>query len=32
MAVAAFINLIDERPGIATSLYRHYLDVRMPRN
>lgn len=30
MAVAAFLNLIDERPGIATSLYRHYLEVRMP--
>ena len=30
MAVAAFINLIDERPGIATSLYRNYLEVRMP--
>lgn len=30
MAVAAFINLIDERPGIATSLYRRYLEVRMP--
>lgn len=29
MAVAAFINLIDERPGIATSLYRKYLEVRM---
>jgi len=29
MAVAAFVNLIDERPGIATSLYRHYLQVRM---
>ena len=30
MAVAAFLNLIDERPGIATSLYRQYLEVRMP--
>lgn len=29
MAVAAFINLIDERPGIATSLYRRHLQVRM---
>lgn len=29
MATAAFINLIDERPGIATSLYRKYLEVRI---
>jgi len=29
MAVAAFLNLLDERPGIATSLYRTYLEVRM---
>ena len=29
MAVAAFLNLIDERPGIATALYRNYLEVRM---
>jgi len=29
MAVAAFLNLIDERPGIATSLYRKYLEVRL---
>lgn len=29
MAVAAFLNLIEERPGIATSLYRHYIEVRM---
>lgn len=29
MAIAAFINLIDERPGIATSIYRSYLEVRM---
>lgn len=29
MAIAAFINLIDERPGIATSLYKTYLEVRM---
>lgn len=28
MAVAAFLNLIDERPGIATSIYRTYLEVR----
>jgi len=28
MAISAFINLIDERPGIATSLYRQYLEVR----
>lgn len=28
MAVAAFLNLIDERPGIATKLYRQYLEVR----
>jgi transcriptional regulator with XRE-family HTH domain len=29
MAVAAFLNLLEERPGLATSLYRHYLEVRM---
>lgn len=29
MAIAAFVNLIDERPGIATSLYRQHLQVRM---
>lgn len=29
MAIAAFINLIDERPGIATILYKRYLEVRM---
>jgi len=29
MATAAFLNLIDERPGIATSLYRKYLEVRL---
>lgn len=29
MVVAALINLIDERPGIATSLYRRYLEVKM---
>ena len=28
MAVAAFLNLIDERPGIATALYKTYLEVR----
>lgn len=28
MAVAAFINLINERPGIATSLYRQYLEAK----
>lgn len=29
MAVAAFINLLEERPGLATTLYRQYLEVRM---
>jgi hypothetical protein len=29
MVIAAVLNLLDERPGIATSLYRRYLDVRM---
>lgn len=29
MAVAAFLNLIEERPGIATTLYRKYLEVRI---
>jgi hypothetical protein len=29
MAIAAFVNLLDERPGIATALYRNYLEVRM---
>lgn len=29
MAMAAFLNLLEERPGIATSLYRKYLEVRM---
>jgi hypothetical protein len=29
MAVAAFLNLIEDHPGIATSLYRQYLEVRM---
>lgn len=28
MAVAAFLNLIEERPNIATSLYKQYLEVR----
>lgn len=29
MAVAAFLNLIDENPQIATTLYRQYLEVRI---
>jgi hypothetical protein len=29
MVILALINLFDERPGIATSLYRKYLEVRM---
>jgi hypothetical protein len=29
MAVSAFLNLITERPGIATALYKHYLKIRM---
>lgn len=29
MAIAAFINLLEERPGIATMLYRQYLEVRV---
>ena len=29
MVVAAMLNLFDERPGIVTSLYRRYLQVRM---
>lgn len=29
MAMAAFLNLIDERPGIATMLYKQYIEVRM---
>lgn len=29
MAMAAFVNLIESRPGIATMLYRDYLSVRM---
>lgn len=28
MAIAAFVQLVDERPGIATNLYRRYLDVK----
>jgi hypothetical protein len=28
MAIAAFINLLEERPGFATTLYRQYLSVR----
>ena len=29
LPVAAFLNLIEERPGIATILYRKYLEVRL---
>jgi transcriptional regulator with XRE-family HTH domain len=29
MATAAFVSLITERPGIATMLYRKYLEVRL---
>lgn len=29
MATAAFVSLITERPGIATTLYRKYLEVRL---
>lgn len=29
MAIAAFINLIDERPGIATTLYRKHIEARL---
>jgi len=29
MVMAAMLNLFDQRPGIATSLYRKYLEVRM---
>lgn len=29
MAIAAFVNLIDERPGIATSLYLRHITVNM---
>lgn len=28
MAIAAFINLVEERPGIATRIYQQYLEVR----
>jgi hypothetical protein len=28
MAISAFINLIEERPGIAGMIYRDYLEVR----
>lgn len=28
MVIAAMLNLFDERPGIATSLYRRYLEIR----
>jgi len=28
MAVAAFLNLLEERPGIATTIYKTYLEVR----
>ena len=29
MVVAAMLNLMDERPGIATMLYRQYIEVQM---
>lgn len=29
MVISAFIQMIDERPGIATSLYRQYLEVKL---
>lgn len=29
MAIAAFIGLLDEHPGLATTLYRRYLEVRI---
>lgn len=29
MVVSAFLNLIEDRPGIATALYRKYLEVRI---
>lgn len=29
MALAAFLNLIEERPGLATRLYRNYLETRL---
>lgn len=28
MVLAAFLNLIEQRPGIATALYRQYLEIR----
>ena len=31
MVVAALINMMQERPGIATALYSQYLEVRMDR-
>ena len=27
MVLAAMVNLMEERPGIATTLYKQYLDV-----
>lgn len=27
MAIAAFINLVNERPAVATTIYRNYLEV-----
>lgn len=29
MVINAMAQMFDERPGIATSLYRHYLEIRM---
>jgi transcriptional regulator with XRE-family HTH domain len=29
MVTAAFLNLLEARPGIATTLYRQYLEIRM---
>lgn len=29
MVTAAFINMLEERPGIATAIYRKYLEVRL---
>lgn len=29
MVVAAVVNLLDERPGVATALYRKYLDAQL---
>ena len=31
MVVAAMVDLMEERPGIATSLYQNYLEVRLPK-